>query len=52
MDFWIGFWGVFIIVGLSIFAAISAYVGIGGFFDLRALFRDMASDREKDDGET
>ena len=38
------------IVGLSLFAAISIYVGVGGFFDLRKLFRDIQSDREEDDG--
>ena len=50
MELWTKFWGVFIIVGLSLFAAISIYVGVGGFFDLRKLFRAIQSDREEDDG--
>ncbi len=50
MELWATFWGVFIVVGLSIFAAISIRVGVGGFFDLRRLFRDMQSDHEEDDG--
>ena len=49
MELWTGFWGIFIVAGLSIFAVISVVVGIGGFSDLRQLFRDIESQHDAED---
>lgn len=41
MEFWETFWAVTLAVSLSIFALLGVVVGIGGFFDVRAIFRNL-----------
>ena len=41
MESWINFWGVVLIATLVIFAGLAVVISIGGFSDLKALFRSM-----------
>ena len=41
MDFWIDLWTVFFFGSLVIFAGLAVVVSIGGFFDIRSLFRTL-----------
>ncbi len=41
MDTWALFWGLLLIVVLVIFAALSVVITIGGFFDVKALFKSI-----------
>jgi hypothetical protein len=43
MDFWANFWGVVLAFSLCIFAILAVVVAIGGFFDAKALFRNIDS---------
>ena len=46
MNFWINFWTVFFIVSLVLFAGLAIVVTIGGFFNIRSLFKNL-SDRSE-----
>lgn len=48
MQAWIQFWTLFLVLGLSVFALVSAVVAVGGLRDLRRLFRQLA-EREAED---
>jgi hypothetical protein len=41
MNFWISFWTVFFIVSLALFALLAIVVTIGGFFNIRSLFKNL-----------
>ena len=41
MDFWISFWTKFFIVSLILFALLAVVVTIGGFFNIRSLFKNL-----------
>lgn len=41
MQFWIDFWTFFFFVSLAFFAGLVVIVAIGGFFNLRSLFKDL-----------
>jgi hypothetical protein len=41
MDFWISFWTKFFIVSLVLFALLAVVVTIGGFFNIRSLFKNL-----------
>ncbi len=41
MAFWTTFWAVLLVVALTIFAALAVVVTIGGFFDVKALLRNI-----------
>ena len=49
MEGWILFWKILLIVVVIIFAAISVKVTIGGFFDVKALFKDIDEQHNEDD---
>ena len=49
MDTWAIFWAVVLIVVLIIFTGVSIVVGIGGFADVKALFRDIDKQHDEDD---
>lgn len=42
MSFWINFWTIVLIVGLTIFAGLAIVVSIGGVFNIRSLFKSLA----------
>ncbi len=35
------FWGVQLLIGMLIFAGVAVAVAIGGFFDIKSLFRSI-----------
>ncbi|MBN1803690.1 MAG: hypothetical protein JW837_00425 [Sedimentisphaerales bacterium] len=41
MDFWISFWTKFFIVSLILFALLAVVVTVGGFFNIRSLFKNL-----------
>jgi len=43
MDFWISFWTIFFIASLVIFAGLALVVSIGGFFNIRSLFKSLTN---------
>jgi hypothetical protein len=42
MSFWIDFWTIFFVASLAVFAVVAVVVSIGGFFDIRSLFKGLA----------
>lgn len=51
MNFWIDFWTVFFFASLAVFAVLAVVVSIGGFFNIRSLFKDL-TDRPDPQGES
>ena len=55
MDGWIDFWGALLVATLVFYALMVLYVSIGGFKDIRQMFRSLSGDgddkpeREGDD---
>ena len=43
MNFWIDFWTVFFFASLAVFAGLAVVVSIGGFFNIRSLFKDLTN---------
>jgi hypothetical protein len=39
---WVKIWTFFFFLSLGIFTALAVVVTIGGFFDIRSLFRDLS----------
>lgn len=39
---WEGFWSFFFFLSLGVFTCLSVVVTIGGFFDIRSLFKDLS----------
>ena len=42
MSFWIDFWTIFFMASLALFAIVAVVVSIGGFLDIRSLFKGLA----------
>jgi hypothetical protein len=49
MDFWIDLWTIFFYVSVAIFAALAVVVSIGGFFNIRSLFKGLTERDEQGD---
>ena len=49
MKFWIDFWTIFFYASLAIFAGLAVVVSIGGFFNIRSLFKSQTQRGDKDD---
>ncbi len=49
MEFWISFWTWLLVGAMGVFAVLAVVVSIGGFFDVRAMFRGIT---EKHDDPT
>jgi hypothetical protein len=47
MDFWINTWTVFFFCSLTIFAGMAIVVTIGGFFNIKDLFKGLLEEAEK-----
>ncbi len=47
MNFWISFWTIFFVVSLVLFALLAVTVTIGGFFNIRSLFKSLSERREQ-----
>jgi hypothetical protein len=52
MNFWINFWTVFFIVSLVLFALLAIIVTIGGFFNIRSLFKNLSGRSGQPDEKT
>ncbi len=56
MNGWMDFWGALLIVTLVFYTVMVVYVSIGGFKDIRQMFRSLSADGENkpapdDDGQ-
>lgn len=51
MEGWIIFWKWLLIVVVIIFGVVSVGVAIGGFFDVKALFKDIDDQHNESDDE-
>lgn len=49
MNFWINFWTTFFIVSLVLFTILAVVVTIGGFFNIRSLFKSLVERAEQSD---
>jgi hypothetical protein len=49
MDFWISLWKIFFFASLAVFAGLAVVVSIGGFFNIRSLFKSLTERTEQDD---
>ncbi len=49
MNFWINFWTAFFIISVVLFTILAVVVTIGGFFDIRSLFRTLSASSERSD---
>ena len=49
MNFWIHFWSFFFFASLAIFACLAVVVTIGGFFNIRSLFKSLTERAGQDD---
>jgi hypothetical protein len=47
MNFWINLWTLFFLLSLALFGGLAVIVSIGGFFDIRSLFKSLTA--RKDD---
>ena len=47
MNFWINFWTAFFILSLVLFAGLAVTVTIGGFFNIRSLFKNLTGQSEQ-----
>jgi hypothetical protein len=47
MSYWAAFWGWFLLLGLVVFLGLAIVVSIGGFFDIRALFKSIRRQHEQ-----
>jgi hypothetical protein len=43
MNFWINFWKIFFAASLAVFAGMAIVVSIGGFFNIRSLFKGLTN---------
>jgi hypothetical protein len=41
MTFWIDFWTIFFAASLTVFAVVAVVVTVGGFFNIRSLFKSL-----------
>ena len=48
MSSWVQFWTWFLCLGAVVFLGLAIVVSIGGIFDIRALFRSMREQRERE----
>ena len=49
MDFWVSLWGAVLVVGMLIFVVVAAVVTIGGYSDVKSLFRSIDSQHGEED---
>ena len=47
MNFWINLWTLFFLISLALFAGLAVIVTIGGFYDIRSLFKSL-TERKND----
>jgi hypothetical protein len=47
MNMWATFWGVVLVLVLTVFAILAVVVAIGGFSDVKSLFATIVSQHEE-----
>ncbi len=52
MNFWISFWSFFFFASLAIFAVLAVVVTIGGFYNIRSLFKSLTNRVDQNDDES
>ncbi len=52
MNFWIKFWSFFFFVSLAIFAVLAVIVTIGGFYNIRSLFKSLTDRADQHDDQS
>ena len=48
MQFWINLWTIVFFVSITLFAGLAVVVAIGGFFNIKSLFKTLNSETEPD----
>ena len=48
LQFWIILWKILLVGGLILFAGMAVWVTIGGFFDIKRLFKRIAESHEQE----
>jgi hypothetical protein len=46
MNFWINLWTLFFFLSLALFAGLAVIVTIGGFYDIRSLFKSLTEHKD------
>jgi hypothetical protein len=49
MEFWIIFWIMLFFASLVLFAVMAVAVSIGGFFNIRSLFKTLSAESDRKD---
>jgi len=49
MNFWINLWTLFFLLSLALFGGLAVIVTIGGFFDIRSLFKSLTDRTGQED---
>ena len=52
MNLWINFWSFFFFASLGIFAVLAVVVTIGGFYNIRSLFKSLTNRASQDDDQS
>ena len=52
MNFWIKFWSFFFFASLGIFAVLAVVVTIGGFYNIRSLFKSLTNRVDQHDDQS
>ncbi len=52
MNFWINFWSFFFFASLAIFAVLAVVVTIGGFYNIRSLFKSLTNRADQNDDQS
>ena len=46
MGFWVNFWTGFFFLSLAVFTGLAIAVAIGGYFNIRSLFKSLKAEHE------
>jgi len=49
LDFWIVLWKIVLIGGLILFGSMAVWVTIGGYYDIKRLFKRIAESHEEEE---
>ena len=51
MEFWITLWKITLIGGIGAFAILAVWVSIGGYFDIKKMFKKINERHAEEEGE-
>lgn len=49
LEFWIVLWKIVLIGGLALFGSMAVWVTIGGYYDIKRLFKRIAESHEEEE---